>query len=1746
MAIPIELSEKIDSYERQGNSPEDIINGIANSQTYKKEASKVKEFLGSGYNHEEIFKALKGAKVEASFIGGDPIIDAAAKTIVGLPATAIDAAREAISGATLGLSEKILPKQTPDDQRTVLGEKFISPRELRKTSKSANIGMDAAKLAGEFLPISQAAKVIGSGAKVATKLIDSKWADPLAKIIGWSAAGGVKTAAEHLIKEGELPDANSVSKEAATWGAFEVATSIAGWGGRIAYGINNLAKASGRGRVETFQDILAMDRDKSTGLVPMIQDYNKLYSHLNKTKPEELNLTQFTKEKDTSIDIDPAEIIYSHKKSIEEAKTRIDTLRKEYESSKKTDLYRVAAQQVKEKRDAGQLTTKEYNMAMANLENDHNIAQEIYRKKLILNKEIPGLKQQIKLSEQRIKSLEEPAQGPSTLRELLWKQADAIAKKAWQNIVNKIDEANYNKFLRVAEQNIKDAYAELKTAHQQERISEIKEKLLPDLLKRREAIIKSRQQIEDQKIRGNFGKPYEEEKVRLLDPVRYSVSKEEDGLVRRALSEQLMHDFGKGHLSEKMANAGGRSMGAISWEEKRRLGLITQIEFEAKAILDRPSFTWDAQDKIAIQKWMQEGQATNIGKQNPKAGEVQKDLTEGLIVPEQYGGPRPKTNKLAEKPPETPKAPEPPPTPPEPQKPPVGQKKAVKKEPEERVEVAGTKVARDTEVVLDELNVAAQQIARLKKENLKLQSDANNLGKGSTKGKKALNTVKENEARINDFKKKHDALIKEFSLSARKQKGTTIKAKGDKVEATDGKKAKTISRKEFEDLKKMGLIDPKNMFGGVIGGYDRDENDNIKFNPYGAAVGFGAAMLFLPKFRTKPNFVPQTQAEKNALKVHEVFNGNDAEIVRKYGTTKQKIRDGLSRAITDVSAKSKRMLMESHKVLGRQAVTLRNISAGSNAISAQQYEEVKDKIYTGLSGYMKDILDRMISSKRDIVISGYKPNTVHKGGITSNEYQDYLDSLEKIYGISKDQITDLEKRMVEYFGAHKIQLDQLLENGIISKDAYDALKDLPYSPRRVLHYLDEMDKAISGRAINAPNSGIKELSEGTIEAMETRSQLLLQQSIARTQDLIARNKANLSVLELADELAKTGANNPLVTRAKIVGYTKDGKPKYADAPPNYATLSVMENGKRVDMHVPKEFEKSWVKTDPLINHTFGKMLSWLSLSLPFKAVATGYNPLFWITNMPRDIALVWSGHQYSSVLPIAAGQFAKDFSATFKDVIFKKGAVQDYIKDGGGTEFLTYYGRFAGGLGGGEVTSKIGKVLGYLGETSEIWTRVAHRRRALKNLTEDFQKNNNGMMPNKQEMRKLEYEATNIAREGSIDFSQGGNVIKAIDTIIPYLNASIQGTRVIARNAKEDKWKFAFKMGQLATSSAMVYAWNRAMDPEASKQISDFDRAQNFCMLLPSIPGMTEYTDEKGNVRKRYLKIAKDQPQQIFTTAINALLDYNYEGTIPKREIFIALQNLGVKTSLPPVISAAIALAANKNDFTWADIWTGKKVVDKELEFYPETSEGFKKAGQVLDLSPARMEVALSKVLPYSNPVVSTVGLAMKFATGEIDEKIATGGWNKIVSDTYMKRLIGDTNPTVGQRQEDAEITQKINSKDLVENRTLDTLTRKAFRTNDSNDYDAIDKYIMSQPEDKQAKLVRRYEKEYELKDIPDKETWRRLRSAVPEARAEMLWNRIKDLPPDKQNEMLDTAESISGIFTPDMVKEFNKLSGWK
>jgi len=881
----------------------------------------------------------------------------------------------------------------------------------------------------------------------------------------------------------------------------------------------------------------------------------------------------------------------------------------------------------------------------------------------------------------------------------------------------------------------------------------------------------------------------------------------------------------------------------------------------------------------------------------------------------------------------------------------------------------------------------------------------------------------------------------------------------------------------------------------------------------------------------------------------------------------------LNKGILDVSGNIKRKLL-SMGPEGTKAVREHDLIAGASSNALRLVNEANEKLYSDMNKVEKDYFDSYINSMRSLEVLKNKPKFTFS---EANEKKEFEAVIDQIPVELKKKIEDKAKIYWEIFDD---QLSDLEKNGLLTKKSIAALKKkgIYYSPRRVLDYIDPDGHVSDEKKITVSSSGIQKLSdEGSLRQIEVDTSALLSEVIARAQSRIFRNNANKALYKIAKDNPDNGLvsiwkqkkmpehailasslkklnkmkenmnDNDAAIVDKFLHQGEEGVDRlnqseldfikklskklfikasvisalHPKLPPGYSSIDVMVGGKKETMLMPNEMAAEWIKSDPLLSQIQGSILSFFSGTSTLKAMATGYNPEFALTNTPRDIAhILLTTDEFSSTSPVGFAQLSKRIAEVSKDALTRKGRYVDYIKEGGGMEFLTHQGR-SKDKPLNKTFAKLQEILGYVGETSEIVTRLALREQALKNiakekgvevsdLTEDDRKH-----------------ATWVARN-YLDFSQGGSVTKAADKVIPYLGAGIQGTRGIFRAAGQRPGQTLYKMSQIGGVAALLYLLNTLGDDDKYKQVSPRDKVNYFNIPIP----WGEYTDKAGNKRQLYFKIAKDQGQKIIASMAENMMAMALGKEAHPEEVAQAAGELSSVsfTNLPPVVKAGIAYFQNYDLWRAKQIWTKGKMDKDSKEFDIYTHDFWKKAGETSGLSPERMKTALQQFFTSGN-IYSSMG---EFAWNAMFEKASSKDkktlTEKITKLPFIRRLISTTRPyTKFQKRIDEAKAEERTAK-YINTLKLDELTQEYF--DGKVEKWKIDQFIEAESPNEQKRLKNRFEVSKKLKDIPDRRWWLTIRGMSPELRASEIWSRWQQATPEKKQQLKEVMNKIPGIKT--------------
>jgi hypothetical protein len=526
------------------------------------------------------------------------------------------------------------------------------------------------------------------------------------------------------------------------------------------------------------------------------------------------------------------------------------------------------------------------------------------------------------------------------------------------------------------------------------------------------------------------------------------------------------------------------------------------------------------------------------------------------------------------------------------------------------------------------------------------------------------------------------------------------------------------------------------------------------------------------------------------------------------------------------------------------------------------------------------------------------------------------------------------------------------------------------------HVYNEVSDDIAMREYGLSQNQIKKITTGSESEMMIQSRFILNLYSRSVTSRIAKNRANRA---LAEGL-KDKKNNDWIRPSN------DGK-----ADRGFENVYFYEGGEQKSFQLKTDLRKEWDDLNlSLVAKTgFGKVMGYLSGSFALKLLATRANPLFVLGNFPRDFGhIIFLTNAYDNHNIYYSGLLLfRDFFKGLKSKITDDEYYQDYMRLGGGMDFLSTEGRreSMSTRVAGRVQQGVLKATSSIGEASEIGFRIAVYKKVLDNSIKEYE-SKNGEKPTGETLEQLKSAAVTKSRE-IIDFSQGGSFVKGAEIGIPYLNAAFQGMRVSSGYIRKNPVAFVRKWGEATLGLTMLMLYNFSVGEDELDHIPDEIKKRNHIVFTPFT-----YKDEEGRTRRRYVAIPKTQ-QMIPFYAVSEYVAAQVASEVFEKEIKFTEDDFDYLTSsvmsyLPkdpsnikdealtsiPVISAITAYQTNYDAFRKQRINIEDGVPPEREGLYDESVPYFYKAyGELTGTSPKRMQVATEKIItsPYSSPIVA-------------------------------------------------------------------------------------------------------------------------------------------------------------------------------
>lgn len=768
---------------------------------------------------------------------------------------------------------------------------------------------------------------------------------------------------------------------------------------------------------------------------------------------------------------------------------------------------------------------------------------------------------------------------------------------------------------------------------------------------------------------------------------------------------------------------------------------------------------------------------------------------------------------------------------------------------------------------------------------------------------------------------------------------------------------------------------------------------------------------------TKPKFDPITG------KVTRVPVGDKPKVVPTsinpadpFGNKKPlvKLRNEAGRLFVDEDAEMLNLLRKVEKETGKTGLVDQwmfdtgNVRA-SNAIANAKLVRSKD-LSGALRGLTKKELDEFDT------YAGARAELKNYEGLKTSR------TPEKLKQTVEAMSPKYEQRFASLNQYYKNMAKDMYEGGLIDADRY---KKYISSDDYVRIQRDMED------LVNPTFGGSRSRSLGTTTATQKRTGsereiLSPTQSVAkRTQQIqleVQRNEAASNTIDLLQEI---------------------GLARPAKNTKNKNTISRLIDGKREIYEVPGDIKRVVDNVSPYQLGIIARIVS--APTRLFRAGTTALSAPFTVTNYLRDQAssAIYSKHALATHDPrnIISGlaNASRDFIGKSDDPIWKK--FESYVGN------QTVYDELRNVADTKRLLREV-----RLGEKGKLLNMAASPIRTLEDLNSITEKatrfqNFKGIYQkalketgDEDEAIKL---ATLAARQNSVDFQRSSQFTRVANLFFPYFNASIQGTRNVARSFRDRPLETSVKsVGLVAIPAVVATAYNLS-DPkrrEIYDSINDFEKEDNVIIIgpdaqqredgswegvykIPKPQGYRELTDPSRDVTEAFLKNEPpENVQKIFTDMLGAV-------TGP-----VDTQDPGKFASsvTPQIAKPLVQQAANK------DFYKGNPIVPEYME--EETDDPTLRARKGTSGS-ARMIADQLGVSPIQVEkfVEDTAGSLGRYGINAADTALASAGaipeeqiGGRSVATDFSRRLFEasgqqlERNKTSGQKYfEDVKVAME-------------------------------------------------------------------------------------------------------------------------
>jgi hypothetical protein len=511
--------------------------------------------------------------------------------------------------------------------------------------------------------------------------------------------------------------------------------------------------------------------------------------------------------------------------------------------------------------------------------------------------------------------------------------------------------------------------------------------------------------------------------------------------------------------------------------------------------------------------------------------------------------------------------------------------------------------------------------------------------------------------------------------------------------------------------------------------------------------------------------------------------------------------------------------------------------------------------------------------------------------------------------VGEEEMTKIEETSQRYYKMMNNWLTALKNEGIITEQSYNNITEVSkfYTPFNIIKLVADNVAMHGSKALNVSTQNVVNAIHGSEEGVQDVIVSSINK-IIKMREIIEKNK-----------VVRKLANMPGMQERFVPYEGQQYDPK------EQGIITYLENGK------PKQFLIDIEMADEVaaINRKNIDIVSKVvrNVTKPFKAGATSYNLEFLLSNVMRDIQNAYSIGRYG----ISKADWAKGFTSAMKhELTGESDRLYETFQRRGGAmaglqrqvqsseEILTQRMKQAQGKpGAGGLFHTINPIRGVemLNNIMEEATRLGVFNKALREGVNDFAT-----------QEDVETFAAMEARQATLDFARMGDVMRVLNTWMPFLNARTQGVANMVRLLNENPKRFLMRvMPMVGIPFATTIAWNYSDDERKRlyDMIPQWSKDLNFHLIFG------KYINEEGEEAPYGIKIPKGDIGQIVGNTLQTIVDGVWTNSTPDfKKIFadtfnsLSPVNRNWISNLNPMFRLPVELEANDSFFLGRSIWS--------------------------------------------------------------------------------------------------------------------------------------------------------------------------------------------------------------------------------